>query len=278
MLTIERLRDTVGAEVHGIDAGLLATDDSLAGAVMDALEENGVLVFRGLNIDPADQVAFCTRLGEVDYEKGHHPVRGIYRVTRDSSKRPGTDLMVGTFLWHMDGCTPLHDEAPQKATMLSAAVVAESGGDTEFASTYAAYEALSDAEKEYFATLRVVHNLTASQGRMHPNPTEEQVAKWKARPSKEYPLVWTHASGRKSLVIGTSADHIVGMPHDEGRAFIDELNDRTTQPELVYHHTWNVGDTVIWDNHGLLHRAMPYPAESPREMLRTTVLGSEPIK
>ena len=71
--------------------------------------------------------------------------------------------MKGTFHWHIDGCTPLHGEPPQKATVLSAKAVAESGGETQFASTYAAYDALSDDEKERFASLRVLHSLEASQ-------------------------------------------------------------------------------------------------------------------
>jgi alpha-ketoglutarate-dependent taurine dioxygenase len=277
LLTIERLKDTVGAEVVGLDVDRLAADDTLAGAVLDALEENGVLVFRGLHLDPQAQVAFCTRLGEVDFEEGHHPVRGIYRITLNASKRPNADLMKATFLWHMDGCTPLHDEAPQKATMLSAVAVAASGGETEFASTYAAYESLAEDEKQRFADLRVVHSLEASQRRTFPDPTPEQVAKWRARPSKEHPLVWTHESGRKSLVIGSSTDHVVGMDRDEGRALLHDLVVRATRPELVYRHEWGVGDTVIWDNHGLVHRAMPYAPDSDREMLRTTVLGTEKI-
>ena len=110
--------------------------------VMDALEKNGVLVFRDLNLDPETQVAFCQRIGEVDYSEGHHPVPGIYRVTRDSSKNSSAEYLKGTFHWHIDGCTPLHGEPPQKATVLSAKAVAESGGETQFASTYAAYDAL----------------------------------------------------------------------------------------------------------------------------------------
>ena len=90
--------------------------------------------------------------------------------------------------------------------------------------------------------------------------------------------MWTHRSGRQSLVLGASADYVVGMDLDEGRALLAELLDRATQPGLVYSHRWSVGDTVIWDNNGVLHRAAPYDPDSPREMLRTTVLGDEPIQ
>jgi alpha-ketoglutarate-dependent taurine dioxygenase len=277
-LTIQRLADSVGAEVVGCDTDRLAHDDSLAPAILEALEANGVLLFRDLHLEPEAQVALCSKLGEIDCSEGHHPVAGIYRVTLDTSKNSSAEYLYGTFDWHIDGCTPLDGEYPQMATMLSAKAVADEGGDTEFASTYAAYEALSDDEKERFGRLRVVHKLEASQRKRNPNPNEEQLARWNARPVSEHPLVWTHRDGQRSLVLGASADHVVGMDRDEGRALLDELLERTTAPERVYRHHWTVGDTVIWDNRGVLHRAAEYPADSPREMLRTTVLGDEPIQ
>jgi len=79
-------------------------------------------------------------------------------------------------------------------------------------------------------------------------------------------------------VLGASADYVVGMDLDEGRALLAELLGRATLPTKVYSHSWSVGDTVIWDNRGVLHRAARYDAGSAREMLRTTVLGDEPIQ
>ncbi|KUI11424.1 taurine catabolism dioxygenase TauD [Mycobacterium sp. GA-1285] len=278
-LTINKLTASVGAEVTGLDSEALANDDALGAAVLDALEDNGVLVFPGLGLTPEAQVAFCRRLGDIDHSSdGHHPVAGIYPVTLDKSKNASADFLRATFDWHIDGCTPTNDECPQKATVLSAKQVAETGGETEFANSYAAYEAFSDEEKERFAAMRVVHSLEASQRRVTPDPSPELVAKWRSRPTHEHPLVWTHRSGRKSLVLGASADYIVGLDLDEGRALLAELLDRATQPHLVYSHRWSVGDTVIWDNNGVLHRAAPYDPDSPREMLRTTVLGDEPIQ
>jgi alpha-ketoglutarate-dependent taurine dioxygenase len=279
LLTINKLTDSVGAEVTGVDPDRLAGDDSLGEAVLDALEDNGVLVFPGLGLAPEVQVEFCRRLGGIDHSSdGHHPVPGIYPVTLDKSKNSSAAYLRATFDWHIDGCTPLNDECPQKATVLSAKQVAARGGETEFANSYAAYEAFTDEEKDRFGALRVVHSLEASQRRITPDPSPEQVAKWRSRPTHEHPLVWTHRSGRRSLVLGASADHVVGMDLDEGRALLAELLDRATQPALVYSHRWSVGDTVIWDNNGVLHRAAPYDSDSPREMLRTTVLGDEPIQ
>lgn len=279
MLTINKLTASVGAEVLGVDPGELAGDAGVGTAVLDALEDNGVLVFPGLGIDPRAQVEFCRRLGEVDHSSdGHHPVAGIYPVTLDKSKNSSAAYLRATFDWHIDGCTPTGDEYPQKATVLSALQVADSGGETEFASSYAAYEALDDAEQQRLAALRVVHSLEASQRRVYPDPTPEQVARWRSRPTHEHPLVWTHRSGRKSLVLGASADYVVGMDRAEGRALLADLLARATVADQVYRHVWSVGDTVIWDNRGVLHRAAPYAPDSRREMLRTTVLGDEPIQ
>jgi alpha-ketoglutarate-dependent taurine dioxygenase len=279
VLTINKLTDSVGAEVLGVDADRLASDETLAEAVLDALEDNGVLVFPGLDIDPRSQVAFCRRLGEVDHSSdGHHPVAGIYPVTLDKSKNSSADYLRATFDWHIDGCTPIEDTFPQMATVLSAKQVAESGGETEFANSYAAYDGLSEGEKDRFTSLRVVHSLEASQRRVTPDPSPEMLAKWRSRRTHEHPLVWTHRSGRKSLVLGVSADYVVGMDRDEGRALLAELLNRSTGADKVYSHNWSVGDAVIWDNRGVLHRAAPYDPDSPREMLRTTVLGDEPIQ
>src|SRR5690242_13016416 len=164
MLTINKLNATVGAEVAGLDPDRLASDDLLGEAVLDALEDNGVLVFRGLKLSPQAQVAFCSQLGEVDHSSdGHHPVPGIYPITLDTSKNSSAAYLRATFDWHIDGCTPMNDEVPQKATVLSAFQVAERGGETEFASTYRAYDELAEDEKARLATLRVVHSLEASQ-------------------------------------------------------------------------------------------------------------------
>lgn len=279
LLTITKLNQSVGAEVTGLDPGRLASDDTSAEAILDALEDNGVLVFRDLRLDPEAQVAFCRRLGEVDHSSdGHHPVAGIYPITLDPAKNASAAYLKATFDWHIDGCTPTGDECPQKATVLSAVQVAEWGGETEFANSYAAYDALTEEEKQRYGALRVVHSLEASQRRVTPDPTPEQLARWRSRRTHEHPLVWTHRSGRKSLVLGASADYVVGMDLDEGRNLLAELLERATVPERVYSHNWSVGDTVIWDNRGVLHRAAPYDPDSPREMLRTTVLGDEPIQ
>ena len=274
VITTEKLGDRVGAEVKGLDRERLLADDDLPAACLEALEAHGALVFRDLHIDDAAQVAFSRKLGEVEvFGKGEFPE--IFRVTLDPAKNPVASYLKGTFDWHIDGCT---EDIPIMATMLSAHAVAEAGGETEFASSYGAYDDLTDDEKERFESVRVVHTIEAAQRLAFPDPRPEEVAMWRKRPAKTHPLVWQHRSGRRSLVLGATTDHVVGMGRDEGRALLDDLLARATEPERVYRHEWNVGDVVIWDNRGVLHRACPYDPTSPRDMHRTTFAGDEAIQ
>jgi len=274
VLTTEKLGATVGAEVLGVDRDRLLEDDAFPEWCLRVLDENGALVFRDLHLDDETQVAFSRKLGRVELVgRGDRPE--IVRVTLDPAKTPVAEYLRGTFDWHLDGAT---DDIPIMATVLSAHAVAASGGETEFASTYAAYDALSAAEQEELLQVRVVHSLEAAQRLVNPDPSPEEVATWRKRPAKVHPLVWQHRSGRRSLVLGATASHVEGMPFDEGRALLLELLDRSTAPELVYRHEWKVGDLVIWDNRGVLHRACRYDASSARDMHRTTIAGDEPIQ
>ena len=270
----EKLTETVGARVLGVDVDRLLHDDELPGWTLDALEANGVLVLRDLHIDDASQVAFSKRLGRVEvFGKGENPE--IFLITLDPAKNPVADYLRGTFDWHIDGLT---DDIPIMATLLSAHGVADSGGETEFASTYAAYEDLTDDEKQRFESVRVVHSIEAAQRRLVAEPTEAQLAMWRSRPAKEQPLIWRHRSGRRSVVLGPTADHVVDMDPEEGDALLADVLERATAPERVYRHEWQVGDLVIWDNRGVLHRALPYDPASPRDMHRTTLHGDEEIR
>ena len=106
-------------------------------------------------------------------------------------------------------------------------------------------------------------------------PKEAYLNSWRSHGNKVHPLVWTHQSGRKSLVIGSHAWRVVGMEQDKSDALINELLAWTTQERFVYRHDWQVGDLVIWDNGGVLHRVTPYAVDSGRMMHRTTLMGEE---
>lgn len=273
-LTTKKLGATVGAEVLGLDPAQLLVDDTLPAACMEALQVNGVLVFRELHIGDDTQVAFSKRLHDVGKAKPAAPPR-IFNVTLDPTKSATAEYLRGTVYWHIDGA---QDDVPTKATMLSAHVVSATGGETEFASTYAAYDDLTDAEQKEYEDLRVLHSLEASQRLVFPDPTPQQLAGWRSKSDKEHPLVWQHRSGRRSLVLGASAAHVVGMDPAEGKGLLDDLLERSTSPERVYRHEWTVGDLVMWDNTGVMHRVNPYDPASAREMHRTTMSGDEPIR
>jgi alpha-ketoglutarate-dependent taurine dioxygenase len=174
-LVIEKLGSTVGAAVHGVDRDRVQQDSTLPAACMEALEEHGVLIFRELHIDDETQIAFSKQLDDVGKAEPADPP-SIYIVSLDPAKSRTAAYTMGTFHWHIDGA---QDDIPTKATMLSAHMVATTGGETEFASTYAAYDDLSTSEKEECDGLHVVHSFEASQRLVHPDPSPEEVARWR---------------------------------------------------------------------------------------------------
>ena len=105
--------------------------------------------------------------------------------------------------------------------------------------------------------------------------TEEQR---RAKPPVDHPIVRTHPeTGRKCLFLGDHASHIRGLPYDEGRALVEDLNGRIVTPEIVTRLSWRAGDFVVWDNRCLLHRARTYDtARHARVIRRCTTLGEVP--
>jgi alpha-ketoglutarate-dependent taurine dioxygenase len=241
-----------------------------AAEIRGLLERRGVIVFPRVNLTDEAQVVFARTLGGV-IEQGE---KGIFKVTLDVKENVMADYLRGTVCWHIDG---FNDDIPTLSSMLSARRLSKVGGQTEFANTYAAFDDLPAKRQLELQRLRVVHSTAATQRQVFPNPTPEQKAAWARFPDKIHPLVWTHRSGRKSLVLGSSTSHIVGMKEHEGRALLDELLAWATQPKFVYRHEWSLGDLVMWDNTGAMHRVEAYPADSGRMMHRTTLVGEEAI-
>jgi alpha-ketoglutarate-dependent taurine dioxygenase len=273
-LSTKNLTASIGAEVLDVDRQRLLDDPELPDVILAALDEHGVLLFREIGVDDQEQVAFGRRLGDLVSRPGH-PIPEITVITQD----PGNHLAEyfrGNLHFHIDGA---QDDVPCKAGILSARIMSADDAGTEFASTYAAYDDLDDEEKERLADLRVVHTLESTLRRVYPDPTPEQLAKWRKQGiTREHPLVWKHQSGRKSLVLGSHADFVVGMDTEEGRALLAGLLARATRPERVVRHNWAVGDMVMWDNTGVLHRVTEHDPTSPRELHRVTVAGEEPIQ
>jgi alpha-ketoglutarate-dependent taurine dioxygenase len=262
------LTPRIGSEIRA-DLGTLLSG-AVSAEIRELLEQRGVLAFREIDLSDEEQVLFTKTLGHIVDEGENH----IYKITMDSGENAQADYLKGAFFWHIDGTM---SDVPNLASLLSGRRLSPSGGDTEFANTYAAYDDLPESEKRAIDGLRVVHMLEVSQRYWHPEPSYAELRAWQRRPPRTLPLVWKHRSGRKSLVLGATASHVEGMDLREGWALLTRLRDWATQPQFVYRHEWRVGDLVIWDNTGTMHRALPYALDSGRLMHRTKLHGEEPF-
>ena len=266
----------VGLEITGASGSELV-DRAVADDCRSTLDRHGVVVYRGADISDVDLVSFSRMLGEVAVvPTGEHEYPEIQTITLDPSKTNAqlAGYRQGNFLWHIDGAT---QAVPQKATLLSAREVDDAGGDTEFASTYAAYEALPEQDRAEIAELLVVHSFAAAQLRVNPDASNDERASWARVPTRVHPLVWTRRDGRNSLLLGATAAEVVGWSIDKGCALLDRLLEWSTQPRFVLRHHWRRGDLVIWDNTGMLHRALPFESTSQRLLHRTTLVGEEAV-
>jgi alpha-ketoglutarate-dependent taurine dioxygenase len=272
--TMQYATPLVGGIVNIRKENLL--DDDAIESIRRALDSRGVLVFPKLYASDEEQLAFSDRIGKrVNFTRkvpgSDATSNDVYKITLDRTLNNEPDYVLGTFFWHVDGATM--DQPLPKATTISARRLAASGGATEFANLYAAYERLPDDEKREYENLRVIHSVEAAVRPVHGHPSNERLERYRSMAAvMEHPLVWTHDDGRKSLLLGTHADGIVGMPGAHGRALLARLLQWAAQPDFVYRHQWSVGDMVIWDNEGLMHRVVPYTDEG-RVMHRTTIAG-----
>jgi len=200
----------------------------------------------------------------------------VYQVTLDKKINPQPEYVLGTYFYHMDGM-PV-DFPPPFATLLSARKTAPKGGQTEFASTAAGYAGLSDEERRELEGLKVIHSVEASmvplRGFIPPEQYQKVIG---IQGETERPLVFTHADGHKSMLLGTTADRVVGMSIPEGRALLIRLLEWCCQPDFSLRHEWQEGDLVIWENTSGLHRAIPYDPDCGRMMHRTSLAGSESV-
>lgn len=264
----QNLTPRIGTELLVSKEALLS--GSFSAEIRQLLEQRGVLVVRDLFLEKDEQIRFARSLGKVQ-SQGEG---GVFKISIDPLENPVADYIRGSFFWHIDGAS---DDMPNFAALLNAQKLSDEGGDTYFANTYTAYDDLTAEEKARFANLRVVHSFETSQRYVNPEPGSELLARWQGFSPKAHPLVWTHRSGRKSLVLGSTADHIEEMDPAESRLLLARLREHATRPENVYVHKWRLGDLVIWDNTGTMHRVDPYPVESGRLMFRTTIDGEEMI-
>lgn len=263
------LTPRIGSEIRTDLDTLLGGSE--AKNIREILGQRGVVVFRDLPIDDEQQVAIARTLGTIPDNEGEG---GIYKISLDRRVNEKADYLKGSMMWHADGSLQPY---PNLGALLRPIKLSETGGDTEFCNTYAAYSDLPDEERSAYATLRVVHSAEKSQYYVNPEMSYEEVKMWQQVPPKSLPLVWTHQSGRKSLLLGSTADYVEGLSVEKSRALLARLRDWATRPQYVYHHEWRLGDLLIWDNTGTMHRALPYPLDSGRLMHRTILAGEEPL-
>lgn len=269
--TTADLTPRIGTEVRASVETLL--DGSCARDLRAVLEQRGVLVFRGCGMTDEQQLRFARTLGKPRNEHG----TDITMVSSDKARSPiFAEYTRGTYFFHFDDT---YMEYPAFASVLRAISVAPGGGQTEFANTYAIYEDLGEDEQAFLDGLHAVHSQETIQRKAFPDPTEWQLSLWgeQAIPATTHPLVWRHRTGRKSLLIGETMSRIVELERDESDALIRRLLGLAEEPQYIYRHDWQVGDVVVWDNTGTMHRVVPFDLDCGRELQRVKLAGEEPI-
>lgn len=136
---------------------------------------------------------------------------------------------------------------------------------------------LPETERKALEGIKVRHALEATQRMVNPQPTLAELRRWRTRPSQSHPLVWHHRTGATSLVLGATSHYVEGMSPEDGAMLLCRLQDYATQDQYVYRHQWKVGDFLLWDNTGTMHRADSCPLDGKRLMHRTTLHGEEPL-
>jgi alpha-ketoglutarate-dependent taurine dioxygenase len=270
-LDVRNIKPWIGSELKADPMEL--TGGRLAADLRMLLIERGVLVFRDLDITSEEQRAFTATLGRLQASAGS----GLQKVTRDPKEAPDYAAhFANTFFWHIDG--HYNQTVPCFGATMRPARLPPDGGATEFLNTYAAYDDLPEADKAFIDRLRVVHTRNASNSAAYPDASEEQAVGWRRPPPAIQPLVWAHENGRKSLMLGISASHVEGMHPADSYDLLARLRQHMTQPKFVYTHAWRMGDLVVWNNTGTMHRARPFDPGAERLLLRFTIEGEEPIR
>jgi alpha-ketoglutarate-dependent 2,4-dichlorophenoxyacetate dioxygenase len=280
-ITIKKLHPLFVAEIGGVDTGQPLDDASFA-EIRAALDHYGVLVFHGQSLDDERQIAFSKRFGPLEIAGKSNPGVGS-PFARQSNLDIATGAVIpakdrrmiyqkGNYLWHTDSS---FKPVPSLCSLLSARVVPPVGGNTEFATMTAAYDALPDDIKQKLERLVAEHSLVYSRSTV--TPIGALTAEMKA----ELPGAWqtmvreNPVTYRKAIYAGAHCSHIIGWPRDESRAFIAWLNEFATQPQFVYSHAWRDGDLVIWDNRAVLHRATAYDTHRHKRLMQRTTVGGD---
>ena len=274
-IDLERIDATFGAIVRGVQVRSL--DAPTWAALHEAWLEYGLLIFPGQFLTQDEQNAFALRFGDLEFKAT--PISNMGKDGQVHSE-DGDDVVKsrrGNEGWHHDST---YMPVQAKGAVFSAEICPTEGAATGFADMRAAYESLDEATKAKIADLKAYHSLYYSQERAGYLPSKKneqggynQYGYHDGDPSLR-PLVKVHPdTARPNLLLGRHAYGIVGMDADESERFIDELNDFACQPPRIYHHQWEVGETVVWDNRRLMHQATPFDMTQPRRMWHTRIAG-----
>jgi taurine dioxygenase len=270
---IEPLTPTIGAEITGVDLRESLSDEVVA-RIEQALLDHLVVFFRDQDITPAQQIAFGRRFGELCYppfmtDHGEDPE--LLVLDQVDPRGEGTDV------WHSDNSFMAE---PPMGSILKAIQLPASGGDTCFASAYAAWEALSPALQSMLEGLTAIHDLTATLERAnaagHTNADIRAVLE--KSPPVEHPVVRTHPrTGRKALFVNAnSTTRLVGLTPRENALLLPFLCDHIRAPEFQCRFRWTPNAIAFWDNRSAQHLAVADYRER-RVMHRVTLAGDKPF-
>lgn len=298
MIKVTRVGKHIGAEISGVDLSRPIDDETFA-KIAKAFFDNEVVFFRNQKITPAQQIEFTRRFGILEQHvrkesrlPGHPEILVVSNILNDQGKAIGAQD-AGRF-WHSD--LSYKAEPSMLSALYAVEVPVKDGkvlGDTSFASTTAAYDALPEDKKRRYQELKNVHsyryyrekNIEAQKQEQvrgassvqEPALTEDQL---KSVPDVEAPVVRTHpVTGRKGLFVNEAhTPRIAGVDEDESRRLLKEICEHVIKPEFQYRHQWQVGDLLMWDNCSAQHKAnFDYDLPLRRLMYRTTVRGSAPF-
>lgn len=274
-LQIKPVSGSIGAEIHGVDL-LTDTSDDLISAIRQIWLEYGVVFFRDQNLDADQFQAFARRFGEIieyPFVKGlpDHPlIIPVLKLPHERNNFGG--------VWHSDTA---YLQAPPMATMLIGREIPPHGGDTLFASGYAAYEALSPGLKATLANLKAANSSAKAEVT---KTREDRIASSgtaKANESliAEHPVIRTHPeTGRKSLYVNPAhTTHFVGWSEAESEPLLDYLFAHQVRPEFTCRFSWQVGSIALWDNRCVLHNPVNDYHGYKRLMHRITLKGDVPV-
>jgi taurine dioxygenase len=269
-IAVARLTPLIGAEIAGIDLSRPLPDRQFH-EVERALAENGVIFFRDQRITPDQQVAFARRFGDLHVHPAAPFVPGrpelmLIHADANSPRANGEG-------WHSDvSC----EAEPPMGSILHVTQCPEDGGDTLFASMYAAYDALSDRMKTYFADMTARHESEHVYRGTYANlgVTDKPVY-----PSAEHPVVRTHpVTGRKALYVNRGfTTELIGVPRDESDGILRWLFEHAENPLFQCRFRWRQNSIAFWDNRCVQHRAMWDYWPATRSGIRVTIKGDKPV-